>query len=131
LYIGTKFSVKWDGTLTASEGNFKGTISGSTIEGSTISGSTIKAGTLQSTSTNGLINLNGYFKVNDDSRLCIGYVQMNSGDTSDAYTDGLGLLVSSGEISSYVKATTGNAGLSYSNKSSKGWITMGSKLQIY
>jgi hypothetical protein len=44
--IGSYFSVDWDGTLDASNGNFSGSISASSISGSTISGGKITGGTI-------------------------------------------------------------------------------------
>lgn len=49
----TSKNLKWtsDGTLTATNGNFKGTITGSTINGGTITGATINGGNIFSNST--------------------------------------------------------------------------------
>lgn len=46
LQIGSKFYVKWDGTLKATNGEFSGTITGTSISASDISGGTISGGTI-------------------------------------------------------------------------------------
>lgn len=78
---GSKFEVKADGTLTATNGTFSGsisassisggTINGTEITGSTISGNTITGGTISGTAiTGGSLDIgNGTFKVTSDGAL--------------------------------------------------------------
>jgi hypothetical protein len=103
----------------------------STINGGTIKGANIYAGNIYSYSgyENGTIGLHGYFVVNNPSTGAevsgsrFGFVQMNTGSEYDKDSVGLGMSIESGKISSVVKATNMNAGLSFLNNKSGGWIT--------
>lgn len=108
LEIGSKFKVKWDGTIYATNGNFTGTISASTLQ----SGA---AG----------ITLDGFFSVpttyKDNSGVIqpgpqgyLGFVESNIYNTGTEYP-GIGMSINSGGITSIVKATTGNVGMSSGN----------------
>ena len=146
--IGDFFKVNWDGTLDATNGIFSGKI---TSDEGEIGGWEIGENTLKSQSGNVILDSNddsiegailrtpsggmileGYLTVRDKDDnsgigTYLGYMRSGGQNTNaNLASDGIGMRVDSGNIGSQIKATTNNAGLSYTNGSSGGWLTMDS-----
>ena len=101
--IGSKFAVAWDGTIYATGGNFKGTIS---------------ASTLQTNTSDDTINLRGSITIQDTNSNnqwvdmgTIGALQSNiGGNYNDTSSKGIGFSYNN---QSYVKCTSANVGFSH------------------
>lgn len=112
LEIGSKFKVKWDGTIYATNGNFSGTIYGSK---------------LASSNQENRIELEGFFKLSGG-----GYIGEMDSDTpgsellngNQVYGIGIAAATTDAESHDYgiVKATINNAGLSHGKTN---FITVG------
>lgn len=140
--IGDYFKVNWDGSLTATNGNFTGTITaangkigGWIIGKTTLSGNDVVLDSNEGSISGGILRgstLQGYGYSNEDDTITgkidlEGYIQVGNGQLGYLKSDyidisknepGIGLTYSSGSFKSQVKATGANAGL----KSAKGAI---------
>ena len=116
--IGDNFAVAWDGTLYANGGNFKGIISASILKSS--------KDIWNSENTSGGIILDGYFsiptKYKDEHNIIktgpngyLGFVESNISNGDNIEYPGIGLSITSGTITSVIKATTAHAGMSSGN----------------
>lgn len=143
------FKVDWDGTAYINNGIFKGNVTadylyceagvigGWEIDRYTLSGSGIVLDSSDGSITGGILRspgggilLDGFFSVADGNGnevpgTYIGFMQSNTGNTDIDYdTQGVGMRINNGSIASQIKSTTYNAGLSYTNGTGGGYISI-------
>ena len=121
--IGTNFSVNWDGTLHAENGEFSGNISASYISGTTIEGTTIRGGRLESNSADNKIILDGSFQMDGLPDSYLGKMESNIGGSfgeNNSQQPGVGFQYGA----SVVKATGANVGMSYVDANTNSYFSI-------
>lgn len=144
------FRVDWDGTAHIKDGDFDGDVIAQTLkcDKGTIGGWVISKNALTSKNDNIVLNseegsieggilktpdggmeLQGFLTVRDANGrgegTYMGYMQMDSQDEAEnASSDGIGMRIDKGSIGSQIKATSKNAGLSYTDGTNGGWLSM-------
>ena len=116
--IGSRFAVDWDGTIYAKNGNFEGTITGSTLQ--------------SPYGNDGAITLNGVLKV---GKGYLGEILSDLPGIGEKYAGGIGL--SAGDLNSVsvIKATQANVGMRYKTAyitaANTGELTDGTKINEF